>query len=531
MDTEKQKADSSAEARYRALTSERQHYLRRAHECAKLTIPSLVPTDNDQSKKNEDHELEQPWQSVGSIGVNTLAAKMLLTILPPNTPFFMFAMGRTQRAQLTGMDPAEADKLATKIDTGLRKMETEVVREIEAGTLRTVLFGVLKHLLVAGNVLLYLGKEPKAYPLNRYVIERDPSGNTIRMVIREIAAKSTLDPAFLAAIPNEHKDPKSQVGPQNIEVYTVVERAGPDKWDSWQEVYKTRIPGTYGSYSDDSLAWVPLRMIAVDGEDYGRSYVEELYGDLLSADSLTKASVQGAMIMARLLWMVNPNGLTDSDDIQEAANGDIIEGRAEDVTALQANKYADFQIADKALERILVRLERAFLMASSAQRNGDRVTAFEIQKLTQEIEDTLGGYYSILAQELQLPIVKRTTAMMQRSSKLPKFPKGSIEPMIITGISALGRGQDLNRLRGFLGDLEVAQKAGLIEPGRVSGGELIDRLALGHMVDTAGLVKSDEELQAAAQAQQQQAMQQELVSKATGPAINALSKAQAQGNK
>lgn len=522
--------DLSAEARYRAGTPERQQYLRRAYECAKLTIPTLIPTDTDQSRKNEDHLIEQPWQSVGSIGVNTLASKMLLTVLPPNTPFFMFTMGREQRAQLTGMDPKEADKLATKIDTGLRRMETEVVREIEQGPLRTVLFSVLKHLLVAGNVLLFLDKNPKAYPLNRYIVERDPSGNPIRIIVREIAAKSTLDPAFLASIPDADKTTRKELGSENLEIYTVIERTGADQWQSWQEVFKRRIPGTSGSYTNDSLAWVPLRMIAVDGEDYGRSYVEELYGDLQSADSLTKASVQGAMIMARLLWLVNPNGLTDSDDIQDAANGDIIEGRVEDVAALQANKFADFQIADKALERILIRLERAFLMNSSVQRNGDRVTAFEIQKLTQEIEDTLGGYYSILAQELQMPVVKRTTTLMQRTGKLPKFPKGSVEPMIITGISALGRGQDLNRLRGFLADLQVAQEAGLIEPGRVSGGELIDRLANGHMVDTAGLVKTDEELQAAAQAQQQQAMQQELVSKGTGPAIQAISKAAATGN-
>lgn len=529
METTAPPTKETAETRYKRLAPERQRYLTRAHECAKLTIPSVVPSDVDQARKNEDHELDQPWQSVGSMGVNTLAAKMLLTILPPNSPFFMYSMGRKERAQLLGMDPQDADKLATQIEAGLRRMETEVVRDIEATPLRTALFGVLKHLLIAGNCLLFVDRKPKAFPLNRFVVERDASGSPTLIIVRELVARSTLPKGFVEKLPVKQGQHALAKPHEDLELYTIVERESENRWVSWQEAGGLMIPGTRGTFSNDALPWLPLRMIAVDGEDYGRSYVEELYGDLQSADSLSKSEVQGAMIAARLLWLNNPNGLTDTDDLVEAANGDVIDGRAEDVSALQANKFADFQVADAALQRVLARLERAFLMNSSVQRQGERVTAYEIAKLTQEIEDTLGGYYSILAQELQLPIVQRWTAMMQRSNKLPKLPKGSIEPMIVTGISALGRGQDLTRLRGFVADLEAVGKSLPGVAQRINEGELIDRLANGHGVDTTSLIKSDAEIQAEQAQAQQAAMLQEMVSKGTAPAIQATAKASSQG--
>lgn len=520
--TDKQQ-EEAAETRYRALVADRQQYLQRAHECAKLTIPSLIPHGNDQVARNANYVLDQPWQSIGSIGVNTLESKLLLTILPVNSPFFMFSMGRKEREQLTQLQGEEAQKFASKIEAGLRRMEAEIVRKIEASNLRTTLASVLKHLLVAGNCLLYIDERSKVYPLSRYVVLRDAAGNPVEIVLREVVSKRTLPPDFLDAVPvNQQRNSSAQIGRDNVEIYTVVKRVSEDKWTSWQEVFKTKLPGTYGTYDNASLPWLPLRLIVVDGEDYGRSYVEELYGDLKSAEELTKSIVQGGMIAAKLLWLVNPAGVTDVDDIVESANGDAIEGRLDDVSALQANKASDFATAERVLGGVLARLERAFLMNSSVQRAGERVTAYEIQKLTQELEDALGGNYALLAQELQLPMVRRLMAVMQRKQELPPMPKGSVEPVIITGISALGRGQDLSRLRGFLADMEVATKAQLVKPGRVNDEELIQRLANGHGVETTALIKTEEELAAEAQQQQQAAMAQEAVSKGVGPAINAM---------
>lgn len=509
---------------YSTWSSERQQYLTRAHECAKLTIPSVMPSDQDQTKRNQDIQITQPWQSIGSSGVNTLTAKLVMTLYPSNSPFFQFTMGRKERQELLKLEGPEADAFAAEIDAKLQAMEQDVLEDMELSTLRTTLFAAVKQLLVAGNYALFLGDDIKGFALNKFVARRDASGNLIKLIVRELVDPKALPEGFLENIKAVTPDRVDGTQKNDIEIYTIVERTGKNKWTSWQEVFDTEVDGTRGTYNDNNNPWLVLRMIQVEGEDYGRSYCEELYGDLQSAEHLTQSIVQGGMIASKLLWLVNPNGVTDEDDLQEAANGDFVPGRVDDVFALSTQKMADFQIAERVLTAVVGRLERAFLMTASAQRQGERVTAYEINVMTQEIEDTLGGYYSILSQELQLPIVRRWTYKLQRSGELPKLPEGSINPKIITGVDALGRGQDLNKLQGFIQDIVAlaAAKPGLV--ARINDGELVQRLANGRGISIAGLIKTDEQIAQEQQEAQQQQMMQEAVSKGAGPMASAMAK-------
>ena len=69
------------------------------------------------------------------------------------------------------------------------------------------------------------------------------------------------------------------------------------------------------------------------------------------------------------------------------------------------------------------------------------MTALEIQYLARELEDALGGIYSIISQEFQLPLVRILLSAM-------KYDLGKgVEPAITTGLSALGRTQDLEKIR------------------------------------------------------------------------------------
>jgi hypothetical protein len=520
--TPTQKDPHKAKGLYATWSTERQQYLTRAHECAKLTIPSVMPTDQDQTKRNQDIDISQPWQSIGSSGVNTLTAKLVMTIYPSNSPFFQFTMGRKERQDLLKLEGEEADAYAAEIDAKLQSMEQDVLEDMELSTLRTSLFSCVKHLLVCGNYCLYLGDDIKGFSLNKYVARRDASGNLIKLIVRELVDPKALPEGFVASI----KAPKTDSKSTDLEIYTVVERVSKGKWASWQEVHDVEVPGTRGTYTDENNPWLVLRMIPIEGEDYARSYCEELFGDLQSAEHLTQSIVQGGMIASKLLWLVNPNGVTDEDDLQEAANGDFVPGKADDVAALSTAKMADFQIAERVLAAVVSRLERAFLMTASAQRQGERVTAYEISVMTQEIEDTLGGYYSILSQELQLPVVRRWTFKMQKNGSLPKLPKGSVNPKIITGVDALGRGQDLTKLQGFIQDLVTLAAAKPDIMNRIETGELIQRLSNGRGVSIVGLIKSDEKIAQETQQAQEQQMMQEAVSKGAGPMAAAVAKGQ-----
>ena len=71
----------NAKERYSQLSSDRHQFLDTAVECSELTLPHLI-TDDLRVRQNHKR-LITPWQSVGAKSVVTLAAKLMLALLPP----------------------------------------------------------------------------------------------------------------------------------------------------------------------------------------------------------------------------------------------------------------------------------------------------------------------------------------------------------------------------------------------------------------------------------------------------------------
>ncbi len=483
----------TAESRYRELESKRLVYLERAREVSKFTIPSLVPPNGITATM----KLETPFQGVGARGVNNLASKLLLALLPPNSPFFRLKVEDALLEQLEDSDPG----LKTEVENALSRIERSVMTEIETSSDRVAVFEVLKHLLVAGNVLVDMSRPEgmRVFHLDRYVVQRDPMGHILDIVIHETVAPIVLPKAIRKLIGD-----RIDGNEKTVNLFTMVKRNG-NHWTVFQEVKGIVIPGTQGTYPLDRSPFIPLRGNRIDGEDYGRGYVEEYLGDLKSLEGLSRAIVEGSAAAAKVLFLVNPNGTTRAKTLAESPNGAIREGNAEDVTVLQVEKFNDFRIAYEQINKIEERLSYAFLLNSSIQRNAERVTAEEIRFMARELEDALGGLYSILAQEFQLPYVRRKIHQMEKTRKLPALPRESVKPMIITGLEALGRGHDLNKLDVFIGGL--AQTLGPeILAQYLNLEDYIARRATAIGVDTKGLIKTREEIEAAQQTAQQQAM-------------------------
>ena len=166
-------------------------------------------------------------------------------------------------------------------------------------------------------------------------------------------------------------------------------------------------------------------------------------------EGLTQAIVEGSAASAKVLFLVRPNGTTKARTLAESPNGAIVNGDANDVTTLQVQKAADFQVALATAQNITERLSFAFLLNSSVQRNAERVTAEEVRYMAQELETALGGVYSILSQEFQQPLINILLSRLEATGKMPKLPKETVKPTVVTGLEALGRGQDLNKLATF----------------------------------------------------------------------------------
>ena len=474
----------TARERYNELVTDRRQFLDKAVDCSKLTLPYLI--QDDTSSRPTHETLNIPWQSVGSKCVVGLAAKLMLAILPPQGSFFKLQ----PREDKIGEDiPPEA---RSEMDLSLSKMERIVMDYIAASNDRVVIHQALKHLIVGGNALLFMGKDGiKNYPLTRYVVNRDGNGNVLEIVTKELISRDVLGYDIPKKQPNTGID-ESNAGTHtdDVEVYTCV-KLDNGRWVWYQEVEDMIIPGTRSTAPKNASPWLVLTFNSVDGEQYGRGRVEEFLGDLKSLEGLSQALVEGAAAASKVIFLVSPSSTTKPSVIAKAGNGAIVQGRAEDVQVVQVGKTADFSTAANMAQTIERRLLEAFLVMNV--RNAERVTAEEVRLTQLELEQQLGGIFSLLTTSFLIPYLDRTLLVLQRTNELPKLPKEIIRPSIVAGVNALGRGQDREALTMFMGT--IAQTIGPQALGQfINPLEAIKRLAAAQGIDTLNLVKTEEQM-------------------------------------
>lgn len=508
-----------ARARYDQLSLDRSPFIRAAEKNAKLTIPSLFPPEDTAS----GDVFYQPYQSVGARGINHLASKLVVALFPPNAPFFRMKLSAKLAMQLE----AEGEDVKQAAEEGLAEYERQLNEAVESTGDRVVMNEIVKHLLVAGNILLQLEPDgAKVFTLHQYVVKRDPMGRPQEMVVKESFTLATLPEDVRIFLINQGAgggDDDTTV----VDIFTHLKRQD-KRWEIYQESEGHVIPGSTGTYPLDKCPWIPLRMIKVAKEDYGRAYTTEYVGDLYTLETLSQAVVEASVGAAKMILLCRPNGTTNPKSLAEAPNGAVLSGDAADVTVVQLQKFADLRIARDTMSVIESRLQFAFLLQSAIQRSGERVTAEEIRVMAQELDEGLGGIYSLLAMELQIPYIQVRQAILTKRRELPPLPKGSAKFSIITGLAALGRGHDRTRLTNLIGVYQ--QLLGEQAMARIDYPGVMKQLATAEGVDAKGTIVDEEKFQQMQAQQQQQGQMQELMAKLGPEAMRQFGAAQQQGS-
>jgi hypothetical protein len=511
--------EQTASQRYARLSSSRTTFLDTARQCARLSVPYLMPPSGHYSGT----KLPTPWQSQGAKGVNVMASKLMLSLFPVNTTFFKLQINDGKLS----MDPNIDKKARSEIDLTLSKIERIVMQSIAESQDRVILHQAMKHLVVSGNVLLMMGKKHlKLYPLDRYVVCRDGDGQPTEIVTVEAIDRQFLPEEFqkssgtLGLKADNHPgddsagsaipDLKIDLNTNDVAVYTWA-KLKDGQWYWHQEAEGQIIPGTESKAPKTATAWLPLRFNIVDGEDYGRGRIEEYLGDLKSLEALMQALVEGSAAAAKVVFTVSPSATTKPSALAEAGNGAIIQGRPDDIGVVQVGKTADFKTAYEMVNTLTQRLSEAFLVFTA--RSSERTTAEEIRSTQQELNEQLGGIYGNLTTELLTPYLARKLMVLQRSKELPPLPKGIVFPTVIAGLEGIGRGQDRESLMLFIQTLAQGMGPDIIQ-SYINPDEAIKRLAASFGIESLGLVKSPEDRQAEAEQAQQDNMNQSLMSQA-----------------
>ena len=485
----------SAKTRYDELCSERTQFLDEARQASELTLPYLVRGHEESYIGMK--QLKTPWQSVGAKGVVTLASKLMLALLPPQTSFFKLQLDDSQLGEEFGPE------IRSELDLSFAKVERTILESIAASDDRVAVHQALQHLVVAGNALIFMAKDGlKVFPLNRYVVERDGNGNVIEIVTKERIAKKLLADEMPEL--EEPLNEDSNFNPDDVDIYTHVKREN-NRVVWHQEVHGKVLPKSISKAPLDANPWLPLRFNTVDGEAYGRGRVGQFIGDLKSLEALSQALVEGSAAAAKVVFVVSPSSTTKPATLASAGNGAIVAGRPDDIGVIQVGKTADFGTAFQMTQVYERRLSEAFLIMNP--RNAERVTAEEVRMTQLELEQQLGGLFSLLTVEFLVPYLNRKLSVAQKKGDVPRIPKGIVKPTIVAGVNSLGRGQDAVSLAQFLQTIAQTMGAEAIAQ-YINPTEVVKRLAAAQGIDVLNLVKSVQELQQEQQAAQQMQQQQ-----------------------
>lgn len=491
---------SSLAQAFSQMSTEASPFLERARECARQTLPHLIPPEGG----GRGQRARTGFSNFGARCVNSLSAKLLMALLGAGRQsFFKYEVPDHI------LDQLNAAQMRSQVDEAMARYEKAIQHDIETTPVRTPVGEAIKHLLVAGNVLLFQTNAGavKLYPLGQYVVSRDGEGNVLCTVSVDNLSPATLPEDIREEVIAKLKAER-RTNEKTVKVYTGVYRRAND-WRVWQEVEGKTIPSSKGTYPLEANPWLPLRGIPRPGESYGGSIVEDYLGYLTTLEGLTAAATKGIAAAAKVVYLRRSNSTVRADRLAKSQTGDVIDGNADDVTVLQTEKSRDFNDCRALIADLKEELAYAFALNQAVQRQAERVTAEEIRFMAQELDATLGGLYSSLSQEFQLPFLQRRQHQMTKTGKLPRLPVKALKPVILTGLDALGRGAELDNLSVLtskvvdLGGVQALER-------HMHFTDLIRRFTTALGIKPEGLVKTEDEVASYDQQQQQQLMIEKL---------------------
>ncbi len=494
----------TAQAAWEAGALTKQPLLTRCEKYAAFTLPTICtpPGYTEQSQ-----ELQTDFQSVGAQSVNNLANKLMLALFAPSRPFFRLDIPNDLAQQLG----ISEDDLAGALSLA----EKRCVRRLDQMGVRPKLYEAMKHLIVTGNCLLILGKKGgtpmRVLGLKRFTVKRSMSGKVIEIVIHEKVRFDELDKEVQDALQKEHPQRYGMMDPLDPGTCGEVSYFKWIRWDGKHYMVTTHVDECElgddfkAKYTEDTLPYRAITWELHDDNNYGTGLVEQCAGDFAALSALSEAEVTGAILASEFRWLVNPAGMTKATDLEDSENGAALPGVKDDIIPLISGTGANMQFIDMVSTKYVNRLGRTFLLGSSVIRNADRVTAEEVRLQAQELETSLGGVYSRLAIDFQLPIsywlIKMEGVELQGTA---------VEPTVITGLDALSRNADLENLKACLQDMAII--AGMSPQAQfvLKMDAIATAIFAGRGVDASQFVKSQDEQQAELANQQQMALAQQV---------------------
>lgn len=466
------------------------------------TIPMVFPADCNRRDKG-NAIIEHDYQSIGALLVNHLATKLATTLFPVGTSFFKIEVTEQTRAKVMEMFKQDIKS----DDTSLINLENSACRRLFLKASYAQLVQAIRLLIITGECLLHRNdNRVTVYSLRNYVLQRNNVGDVQKIIMKEPKKYFELDTAQRTLVGDKDEDTV-------LSLYTLIERIvkrsdGREiiSWEVTQELDGHALSGKQ-TYREHLCPYIPVTWSFMNGDAYGRGYVEEYSGDFAKLSELSAALTVYEIQSTRVLNVYDPASQFDIEYAEKANSGDWVQGKRDSVQAYEVGSYQKIQELTAEIATIEQRLSIAF-MRSSNTRQAERVTALEVQINAEEAEQVLGGVYSQLSQNMHMPLAYLLLNEVDPQI-INAFDQNNIELNILTGLIALSRSSDNQAL------LVAANQVAAIVPvfAQISKkydlDKLVDGILLSNGIDPASIKKSEDQLQAEAAQEEQAAMAQQ----------------------
>ncbi len=376
---------------------------------------------------------------------------------------------------------------------------------------------MLQQVLVTGDCLEHMDDDLRVsvYRRDQWVAKRTTSGDLLHIGLLQEIDAATLTEEQRAALPLEpEKYSDADPSKRMVEMYTF------QRWqhDTRKWLVQQEIKDTIFHEFDDAVAhyWTtPYDLVA--GEQYGRGFAELLLlGQLRGLNSLESRLLDWAGMASKMVPVTDYSSLVRPADLSkrtgEPIKARVQGGEVQDVAFLSVNKVADFQVVTASVDRMETNLGKVMATESEVTPRGDRVTREQVMRVGAEIDAATGGVFSEIADDNQVPTLRRATDVLERHYGLKSLPEGSTSTQVLTGLAALAAQNRLNKALQFVG---VAGQLGEQAIARINPGKAMEIAASTTGVAEPGLIYTEAEIEQ----QRAAAMQAALTEQAGSQAI------------
>lgn len=489
---------NTAAQQWMKMDGTRNNIIRRAERFAKWTIQKVFP---DSWYDGNNGVVSNEFQSLGAQATNHLANRLMMTLFAPSRPFFRLGPKKAIKQQLATIAQEQRKAMENKLSV----VEREAADVIDSMSLRSKLYELLKLLIITGNALMILKDGMRILNLRSYCVRRDINGRVIELLIREKVQREEID---AEALQLAQASGQFQLTPDGCtyQYRWVRWNAATSKYSEDQWLNDFKLPATFSSsYPESKLPYHAVTWDLSSGMHYGTGLVEDYKGDFAALTALSRSTINAAIMNSEFRWLIRAGAMTSPQDLANSRNGDVLMGEEGDITPLNSGMEVKLNTNITVAQDYVQRIGAAFMLQSAVTRQAERVTTVELRMNAEELEGGLGGAYSRLAGGLQIPLA---TFCLDKSGHT--VANSDFEATVITGLAALSRVGDRDRLMSFLQSIAPLMRASPAEVlPRLRISALLSDIASAEGIDRDAYVFSDAEYMEMQQRAQQAQLQQQ----------------------